>query len=169
MLISSFFKNASDNSSPVRFNEQVIYGSIIILTTFSISVALIDQHFFEAEPCQKCIVIRSIIVLLSLSSIIGMFLANSLLSIVPLIISGILAWKSYENLFGEVFACGFGSPFPNWLPLSDVAPWLFEVRGLCGDETGIVPYDHAALGLAAICFGLSCLLVVMTVRRRIEK
>ncbi|WP_366653907.1 disulfide bond formation protein B [Fodinicurvata sp. EGI_FJ10296] len=169
MLISSFFSIEEIKTKVTTFQTGSVYFIISILSGAALVIALVSQHAFDIQPCQKCVIIRLCVAAAFFFSLFGIVYNNRIVTTFVFISSLVLLWQSFNNAFGEVFACGFGSPFPHWLPLETLAPWLFEVRALCGDRPISIAFDYGALGLGIACTGFAIVGVASGFHRRVAK
>jgi protein dithiol:quinone oxidoreductase len=140
--------------------------TICLLMIVSIAYVLVEQHLFGIEPCQKCVEIRVWVLCIAFFSLLSAIKTKLTFNIITVCLSFALIWKAYDNVYGEIFACSFESVFPPWFAIDTYMPWLFEVRGLCGQAEGLIPMGHAALTLGAITTLLAMTALLATVVRR---
>ncbi|AWB67573.1 disulfide bond formation protein B [Saccharobesus litoralis] len=107
-------------------------------------VALIFQYGLGYEPCVKCVYTRVAVLGIALSAIPALINPKAL----PLrLISYVCFWVclvwaliiANDHIYMQrdvnpLFAVCESIPnFPNWMPLHEWLPSVFEVRGMCGD------------------------------------
>ena len=105
-----------------------------------LGVALFYQYSLSEEPCPLCVLIRAFVFGMAIvSSIMAIFPKKEVftMGILALILLGchalIISIEAYQIEIGQIIAtCGFEAPFPSWLPLHNILPFMFDPTGLCG-------------------------------------
>lgn len=106
--------------------------------------ALFFQYGLKLEPCIMCIYQRVAIWGVFIAGIVGMYSCKYIIGrLVAFVFWGIgavwgllLALEHHEiqtSTMSFLFSCEFTPNFPQWLPLHQWLPFLFEATGDCGD------------------------------------
>ncbi|VUD67486.1 Disulfide bond formation protein B [Thalassocella blandensis] len=134
--------------------------------------ALFYQHVLEIYPCELCIYVRVWIVAIFLLCIAGLVLKRFAIAGLAANLAGLglsigLAKETYNLLvveygWGDGGACSFFPNFPEWAPLDQWMPFLFQVQEVCKATPevllGISMADALAIVsiLLILAFGISC-------------
>lgn len=99
------------------------------------------QHIMKLQPCVMCIYERVALFGIMIAGLVGAIAPrNVILRWVAIIIWIYAAWRGLElawehtmlQLYPSPFAsCDFFVNFPEWLPLNEWAPAIFEATGDC--------------------------------------
>ncbi|QIZ76736.1 disulfide bond formation protein DsbB [Ferrimonas lipolytica] len=132
-----------------RFSHQRISWLLLAATAIALFVtALWFQHYQHLEPCLLCVYIRVAVVGILLAALVGVVSPQQS----ALRLTGLAIWivsalwglqqsfvlvekqsgQAPTTLFGNT--CDYIPNFPNWMPLHEWLPELFQPRGQCGDE-----------------------------------
>ncbi len=117
---------------------------VVVVCAFE-GAALYLQHGLQVEPCNECIYIRFGVALMGLAGLIGAlapgWLAVRLAALAVWV--GALGWSLYRaNLLlnlerivreGGEGSCARFKGFPEWMPLEQWLPDMFEPRAMCGN------------------------------------
>lgn len=137
-----------------------VYWFLIFLFTLSLElVALYFQYQLGYGPCVLCIHIRFIVAALMLTSILGMICCGSrllanLMNIITITLGAVFYQKADEILRIErneiESSCGFSAGFPDWLPLDQWLPSVFEPWESCG-YTPLMWFDFTMAEVLIAC------------------
>jgi len=118
-------------------------GALEFLLIVMIGTALYFQHHYGLEPCEACIQIRLMVLgmlcVLQFMPLPSFHIRMGILTV----ISALNIWMLERTIYliklesgdGGNGSCNFNQLFPDWLPLDQWVPGLFEVRAMCGDST----------------------------------
>jgi disulfide bond formation protein DsbB len=107
--------------------------------------ALYLQHALHVEPCNECIYIRAGVAAMGLAGVIGALAPGWLVvRLAGLAVwFGALGWSLYRATLlldlerivreGGEGSCARFKGFPEWMPLEQWLPNVFEPRAMCGD------------------------------------
>lgn len=103
------------------------------------------QYELHLNPCVNCVYERAYFLGFVVAGFIGAMAANYLIvrflcaaGFLASAIGGLLiTWEHYRaytstSLFGNT--CKLEAQFPDFLPLDNIAPWMFKPLGLCSDK-----------------------------------
>lgn len=119
-------------------------GYWFLLFLFSLSLELIALYFqyqLGYGPCVLCIEIRAVVLVIGIISLLAMFICRfrllaNLMNLALISIGAIMYLKSELLLKIErneiESLCGFKADFPQWLPLDQWLPSVFEAWEACG-------------------------------------
>lgn len=135
--------------------------------------ALFYQHVLEIYPCELCIYVRVWIAGIFLLAIAGLLLKRSTLGGLIACTSGLvlslgLATETYnlmvvEYNWGGGGACSFFPNFPEWAPLDQWIPFLFQVQEVCKATPEIIFGISMADSLAIVSLALIVIFAVSIV------
>ena len=108
--------------------------------------ALIFQYVLDYGPCILCVQIRATLIAMLIAGIAGISVsckaAQKVLSLALVGITGVFAYQSFMVLGIERYwfegSCTMDAPFPNWIPLHEWLPSVFEPWELCGYTPEII-------------------------------
>lgn len=127
-----------------RFSHsRLSWALLLIFVIFFELCALYFQHIILLPPCVMCIYERIAMLGISVAALIG--LINPKLSILRW--CGLILWgvSAYEGLVlslqhvdyqlnpSPFNTCDLFVTFPQWAPLDQWVPWMFEAYGDCSD------------------------------------
>lgn len=117
---------------------------LLALSALSMELcALYFQHIMKLEPCVMCIYERLTMLAILAAGLIGATAPNNIF----VRLTAFAMW-SIGAIWGLLLAiehtdyqinpspfatCDFYPNFPNWLPLHEILPWLFNPTGDCSD------------------------------------
>ncbi|MEL0629600.1 disulfide bond formation protein DsbB [Psychromonas aquatilis] len=117
---------------------------LLALSAFVLELsALFFQHVMLLEPCVMCIYERLTLLAILAAGLIGATAPNNLFirltafavwatgSIWGLLLA--MEHTDYQMNPSPFATCDFFPNFPEWLPLHEIAPWLFNPTGTCSD------------------------------------
>jgi len=125
--------------SKQRWSWLLLSGSALTLEL----CALFFQHVMHLEPCVMCIYERITMLAIVAAGLIGAMAPKKLLirllafitwatgSIWGLLLA--LEHTHYQMNPSPFATCDFFPNFPEWLPLHEMVPWLFNPTGDCAD------------------------------------
>ena len=114
---------------------------IFLICTLMEGTALYYQYVLEYYPCVLCVQIRGCILLIMIASLIGMFgslwrPSRMIAHLLGLFGSGLMLERSYQTLGVEKGfldgSCSLTGGFPDWIPLHQIWPAVFEPLESCG-------------------------------------
>ncbi|MCC5853248.1 MAG: disulfide bond formation protein DsbB [Alkalimonas sp.] len=158
-----------------QFSQQRRSWLLLLLTASGLQLtALYFQYGMGLEPCMQCVYIRAAVAGIMLAALLGLLAPGSLL----LRLSATLGWlaaagygwlearklSDIEQLIAEggFYSCALFADFPDWLPLHEWLPALFDPIGPCG----AIDWQFAGASMADwmrwifIAYGLVALLVL---------
>lgn len=107
------------------------------------SCALYFQHVMGLEPCVMCVYERLTMICVMFAGLIGavapQFLIVRLTAFITWAVGAIwglqlaLQHTDYQMNPSPFATCDFFPNFPNWAPLNEWMPWLFNPTGDCSD------------------------------------
>jgi disulfide bond formation protein DsbB len=108
--------------------------------------ALFFQYVLDYGPCILCVQIRATLIVMLIAGIAGISIScktiQKALSAGLFVISGVFTYQSFMVLGIERYwfegSCTMDAPFPNWLPLHEWLPSVFEPWELCGYTPEII-------------------------------
>lgn len=118
---------------------------LAVVAAFFEGSALYLQHRLQVEPCNECIYIRLAVALMGVAGLIGTLAPRwQAVRLVALAAwGGALGWGLYRATLlldlerivreGGQGSCARFKGFPNWMPLDQWLPEMFEPRAMCGD------------------------------------
>lgn len=123
----------------MKIEKNIFYfGLIAFISIIALSVALISQHYFGAEPCAWCIAQRIIIILIAFVSIVGIFVKNKfnifmniVLSFIGLIVA---LYQTYIVSSQGDCSVSLAEKIVTYLKLNTLLPSIFESYALCTDS-----------------------------------
>lgn len=128
----------------------------------SVLGALLTQWFLDWQPCVMCVEIRAWLILASacffIASLLnlnvfhwGLGAIGCLASIAAAIKGGQLFFL--ERGWVESFNCSPFANFPNWMPLHEWMPFVFQPQAVCGESIRslIIPLSAWPFMLSAMC------------------
>ena len=155
--------------------KRLLWMVLAVIAIALETIALYAQHYLGLEPCNECIYIRAGILGLFIASILGLVAPRQwyVRSIALIVWSSSLIWSLYrtnilrtleENVRnGAPSGCGRFKGFPEWLPLDQWVPAMFEPRAMCGENPQIfLSYtfaDWTWFGLMVL-FGATLLVLI---------
>ena len=148
------------------------WGAVLALCLALDGAALFYQHVLDLLPCELCIYTRVWLAALGLLALLAMYACRwpwprVFLSLTALALAIGLANESWNLIvveygIGGGGSCGFVANFPEWAPLDNWFPAVFEVQEFCQATPEILLGISMAEGLAAISLGLILVFGFMT-------
>lgn len=146
----------------LSFENRSFWSAILGLTIVMMGVALFYQYYLDFEPCVLCVHIRAWVIALGCVSAVALVFNNSIFRLIAFSASLGLVWlfamDAYELWKIEagimMGTCSWSAGFPEFLPLNEWAPWLFEIGGLCGESPDMILGFTMAESLKYIAIGL---------------
>jgi len=166
MRFMNIIQTAQKMSQSYWYWLTYIVGGLSLL-----AVALFFQYGLEELPCVVCIQIRLWISLLVIVAVFGLLWRekpwpNRVAQLTVLLISAGIVERSYLLLGTErgfVFSdCGFNAGLPDWFPIEQWLPWLFQVETSCGYTPEILfgVTMAEALMLLSVCLAIVSIYMV---------
>lgn len=154
------------NNKQLSSFHKAIWLGIALLGVLMEAGALYYQYVLDYGPCSLCVQMRAVVFLIILVSLFALFLNNyfliKLFALLQLCLVLSFGYISYQLLGIERGwfdgNCTFAAPFPDWAPLHQWAPILFEPWELCG----YTPEMIGKITMAEILGALTVLLLAMT-------
>lgn len=125
----------------MKINKNIFYTLfILILACCSLSIALVSQHYFGADPCSWCIAQRAVIILIILSSASIGFVNEKLATIINICLSmlgiTIAIYQTYIVTVGSDCSVSLAEKIIGYTKLNNLLPSIFESYALCTDSIG---------------------------------
>jgi len=151
--------------SYITFNHRPFWAILLITCVAMMAVALFYQYSLGHEPCVLCVHIRAWVIALGLISAAALIIPSAGFRVVSFLASiGVI------GMFGEnvtdlwlietgrkMGSCSWSAGFPDYLPLNEWAPFLFEIGGICGQS----PEMLLGITMAESLLGVSLFMVAM--------
>jgi len=122
-----------------------VWLSLLIASLLLEVAALVFQYGLDYGPCILCVQIRAVILLIALIALGALLLPKATKLVAPVLMlpcSATLVWYCYQVLGIErgwfEGSCTFEAPFPDWIPLHEWLPSVFEAWELCGYTPEII-------------------------------
>lgn len=118
--------------------QKTLWFSLLTISLLLELAALYFQYVLDYGPCILCVQIRAVLLLVILFAITALVLPSfkKVASVLLLPCTLTFAWLCYRVLGIErgwfEGSCTFEPPFPNWIPLHEWLPSVFEPWELCG-------------------------------------
>lgn len=134
--------------------------------------ALYFQYVLDYGPCILCVQIRALLLGVALLALLALVApaSRTATSVLMVPLSLTFAWLCYQVLGIErgwfEGSCTFEPPFPQWLPLHEWLPSVFEPWELCGYTPEIIFGITMAETLVGIAIGYVVLNAVLVVYAR---
>ena len=105
------------------------------------AIALYYQYVLDFYPCALCVQVRAWVTSAIALSLVTLFvrkhfwLRSAGLTLTMGLLGGALntTWYAYGVEKGTILSsCTMGAGFPEFMPLDQWIPWLFEAQGACG-------------------------------------
>ncbi|ORT52739.1 hypothetical protein ST37_00030 [Vibrio sp. qd031] len=148
--------------------NSTLVGLFLLLSSVGMELfGLFTQYILGFEPCANCVQIRLFILFIGVAGILHLFaqgnavakISTLLLAMAGAGLSLLFSWDNHLVETGQKLStCGFGSPFPSFLPLDIWMPVMFEAKGPCGTPSPL--YGNITFTDLSI-WGLSLLLVAI--------
>ncbi|MDA9556022.1 disulfide bond formation protein DsbB [Vibrio sp.] len=127
-----------------HFSTQRIAWIILLISAIGVEVSgLIFQHIFNLQPCVMCIYERIAFLGIVGGALVGLIQPQKAifrwLGLFIWLFSAIkgsqlaLEHIDYQLNPSPFVTCDLFVNFPEWLPLNDWAPWIFEAYGDCSE------------------------------------
>lgn len=125
-------------------NKQLFGYFLIAISLGSEALALFIQYGLGYQPCSLCVLMRSAVALMGIAGLVQIVLPDGKIDWFkkPLVFLSSVAsiyWMlgfTYEGLMIEkgkmIATCSTSSPFPSFLPLDSIFPFIFQPHGICG-------------------------------------
>lgn len=140
--------------------NRIIWLSLLTVSLLLEMAALIFQYGLDYGPCILCVQIRALFLLIALIATAALLLPKAAKFVSPIFTlpcSATLLWFCYQVLGIErgwfEGSCTFEAPFPDWIPLHEWLPSVFEPWELCGYTPDIIFGITMAETLMAISLG----------------
>lgn len=142
-----------------------IWLLILLISIAMESGALFYQHVLDYGPCILCVQIRAVVLLIILISLAGLFSGprssiNKLAAFLLAPLSVFFGYQTYQVLGIErgwfEGSCTMDAAFPDWIPLHEWLPSVFEPWELCG----YTPYIVGKITMAEVLVAIAALFFV---------
>lgn len=161
-----------------RFPWLLLAIAALLLESF----ALYMQHVHGLEPCNECIYIRVGVLVVAVAGLVGAIAPRIALlrwSALTVWLAG-LGWSLYRaNILldleqkvreGAEASCARFKGFPEWMPLEQWLPDMFEPRAMCGAVSWTFLNQSITFWIWVALWGMACaavlvLLAQLTTRR----
>lgn len=142
--------SSGENQYNVHYEFRVfgILSAFIFCSSLvMIGVAAFFQYHLDDQPCAICVQIRAAVVAMLIGSVIVMLTGNkgffksifrSAIILAPAYVFFHLSSEAYNIEAGLTFSMCGSAPFPEWMPLHDLAPWFFGAEGMCGKSPVLI-------------------------------
>jgi disulfide bond formation protein DsbB len=140
------------------------WAALLVLCFGLEAGALYYQHALMYYPCELCIYVRVWLAGIALVALAGLFLRKLLWPMRAMLMAGIalsiglgqVVWKllALDYGFAESGACSLYARFPQWAPLDQWFPTVFQVQATCGETPEVLFGLSMADGLAGVTVGL---------------
>ncbi len=129
------------------------------------AVALFYQYKLEYYPCVLCIHVRMLLFALLLMALLALLWRHARY---PLFWLAGVFWAKMLERSWQLFAtengwtageCSMQSGLPDWIPLEQWMPWLFQIHEPCG----VTPYLLFNISMAQALLGLSAVILLLMI------
>jgi disulfide bond formation protein DsbB len=150
---------------------------VFLICTLMEGTALYYQYVLEYDPCVLCVQIRGCILLIMIASVIGIFGASwkpsrLIAHLLGLFGSGLFLERSYQTLGVEKGfiegSCTLSGGFPNWIPLNELWPAVFEPLELCG-YTPLLPMGISMAEALIVVSGIFVLIFLLSLPSTLKR
>lgn len=149
---------------------------VIVACLLMEGCALYYQYVLEYDPCSLCVQVRAWIAGLGAVAVLGFLFGKHIAALGHLLSLGLGAgfihtsWILFQVEKGNVdAACSLEPPFPDWLPLGDWLPRIFEPWQPCGQTPellfGITMAD-ALIVVSIVWVVISFFMFIFSLRRQ---
>ncbi|MCC5826520.1 disulfide bond formation protein DsbB [Alkalimonas sp.] len=128
-----------------KFSKQRLSWLLLFLTALGLELAaLYFQYGMGLEPCIQCVYIRAAVAGILLAALLGLMAPGSgpirVLACMGWLAAAIYGWMEARKLSeieqliadGGFYSCALFADFPDWLPLHQWLPAIFDPTGPCG-------------------------------------
>ena len=149
----------------ITFNRRPFWAVLLIVCVAMMAVALFYQYWLGYEPCVLCVHIRAWVIALGLISAAALIIPSAGFRVVSLLASIGVIGMFIENVTDlwlietgrKMGSCSWSAGFPDYLPLNEWAPFLFEIGGICGQSPDML----FGITMAESLLGVTLFLVMM--------
>lgn len=152
-----------------RFPWLLLSAAALLLESF----ALYMQHVHGLEPCNECIYIRVGVLVVAVAGLLGAVAPRIALmrwSALAVWLAG-LGWSLYRaNILldleqkvreGAEASCARFKGFPEWMPLEQWLPDVFEPRAMCGAVSWTFLNQSITFWIWIALWGMACAAVLV--------
>lgn len=128
-----------------KFSKQRLSWLLLLLTALGLQLAaLYFQYGMGLEPCMQCVYIRAAVAGIFLAALLGLLAPAStpvrLLAGLGWLAAAVYGWQQARKLSGieqliadgGFYSCALFADFPEWMPLHQWFPAMFDPIGPCG-------------------------------------
>ena len=164
----------------ISFKDTNFWLILLFFSLFIMGTALFYQYDLGYEPCVLCVHIRAWIIALGAISCVALLIPHDFVRTPSFLIGAALLLFLSLDVFElwqieagyKMGSCSWSAGFPEFMPLNEWAPLLFEIGGICGESPDMLfgismaEYLMAFLVGLIVFFGLS---LVIAIRRKFLK
>lgn len=144
---------------------------LLAFSAFTLEMcALYFQHVMKLDPCVMCVYERITMIGVMFAGLIGAIspriLVMRLIAFITWAVAAFwglqlaLEHTGYQMNPSPFATCDYFPNFPNWAPLHEWLPWLFNPTGVCEDVVWTF-FDYSMPQWLIVSFGIYCALFVV--------
>jgi disulfide bond formation protein DsbB len=161
----------------LSFEKSAFWSALLGLSITMMGIALFYQYYMDFAPCVLCVHIRVWVILMGLISAIALVIPKGfvrtpsfLLAIGILVMFSIDVYELWQIEAGyKMGSCSWSAGFPEFLPLNEWAPSLFEIGGLCGESPEMIfgiTMAQSLMNVAGVLMGFFGVSLVVFLKQR---